>query len=97
MFDGLMSRWMIAFLMGVLDGLADLDEQLQPLAGGVSALVAVLGDRRPFDQFHDEVRPPGFGAAAVEHRGDGLVIHQGQGLPLGLEARRRPPGCPCPA
>ncbi len=81
-----------AFLMGVLDRLADLDEQLQPLAGGVSARVAVFGDRRPFDQFHDEVRPPGFGAAAVQHRGDALVVHQGQGLPLGLEAGDDLPG-----
>ncbi len=32
-FDGLMSRWMIALLVGVLDGLADVDEQLQPLLG----------------------------------------------------------------
>ena len=29
MLEGLMSRWMIPFLMGMLNGLTDLDEQIQ--------------------------------------------------------------------
>jgi hypothetical protein len=31
-------------LMRVLDGLADLDEQVEPLEGGELVLVAVIGD-----------------------------------------------------
>ena len=36
-----------AFLMGVLDGLADLAEQLQPLIRRESVAVTVIGDRDP--------------------------------------------------
>ena len=48
-------------------------------------LVAELGDRDARDQFHDEVRPARCRRAAVEHPGDVRVVHQRQGLPLGLE------------
>ena len=44
-----------ALLMGVLDRLADGDEQFQPLPRRQVVLVAVLGDRHALDQFHDEV------------------------------------------
>ena len=79
-------------LMRVLDRLADGDEQLQPLPGREVVLVAVPGDRHPLDQVHDEVRPAGAGRAGVEHAGDVGVVHQGQGLPLGLEAGDDLPG-----
>ena len=49
-------------------------------------LIAVLGDRHALDQFHDEIRPAAVGRAGVEHLGDVGVVHQGQGLPFGLEA-----------
>ncbi len=96
------------FWWRVLHGLADGDEQLQPLPGCEVVLVAVLGDRDALDQFHHEVRPrraerrksPGFGRfqnpatdvarlasrAAVKDLGDIGMIHQGEGLALGLEA-----------
>ena len=73
-------------LMGVLDAAAHLDEQLQPLPRGKTLIVAVPGDRRPLDQLHDEVGPAGVGCAGVEHAGDVRVVHQRQGLALGLEA-----------
>ena len=38
------------------------------------------------DQFHHEVGSARVGGAAVEHLGDVRVVHQRQGLPLGLEA-----------
>ena len=38
------------------------------------------------DQLHHEVGPAAVGRAGVEHPGDVGVVHQGQGLPLGLEA-----------
>ena len=60
-------------------------------------LVAVLGDRDALDQLHDEVRPAGVGRAGVEDLGDVGVVHQRQGLPLGLEPGDAPGACPCPA
>ena len=77
---------MMPFLMGVLNGLADLDEQLQPLARIEPPLVAELGDRDAPDQFHHEVGAAAVRRAGVEHLGDVRVVHQRQGLPLGLEA-----------
>src|SRR5262245_44361533 len=44
-------------LMRMLNRVADRDEQLQPLAGGESVLVAVGGDGDAVDQFHDEIGP----------------------------------------
>ena len=53
---------------------------------GVSrSLVAVPGDRDALDQLHDEVRPARVGGAGVEDPGDVGVVHQRQGLALGLE------------
>ncbi len=37
------------------------------------------------DQLHDEVVPAGVGGAGLEHLGDVWMVHQGQGLSLGLE------------
>jgi hypothetical protein len=46
-----------ALLMRVLDGLANLDEQIEPFLGGEVGLVAVVGDLDAAHQFHHEVRP----------------------------------------
>jgi hypothetical protein len=75
-----------ALLMRMLDGLANGDEEFQPLAGSKVMLVAVLGDRHALDKVHDDVRPAGARCAGVEHAGDVGVVHQGQSLPLGPEA-----------
>ena len=72
-------------LVGVLDGLTDRDEQLQPGPDREPFAVAVLGDRLPAHQLHYEERLAGLGAAAVVHAGDIGVVHQGQRLPLGVE------------
>ncbi len=75
------------FLMGVLHGLADRDETAPAARACVEiVLVAVLGDRDPADQLHHEVGPARLGGPRVEHPGDVRMVHQGQGLPLGLEA-----------
>src|SRR5271167_2691555 len=81
-----------ALLMRVLDGLADVDEQLQALAGWQPVLVAVIGDRRALDQLHDEIGSPGAdatglaaGGAAIVYLGDIGMVQDRQGLPLGLE------------
>ena len=73
-------------LMGVLDRLADGDEQLQPLLRREVIAVAVLGDRHALDQLHHEVRAAGVGGAGVEDAGDVGVVHHRQGLAFGLEA-----------
>ena len=86
MLDGLMSRWMIALLVGVLHRLADRHEQLQPLARRQAVVVAVLRDRHALDQLHDEEGPAVLRRPGVEDPGDVGMVHQGQGLPLGLEA-----------
>ena len=56
--------------VGVLDGVADRDEQLQPLARRELVLVAVVGDRHAADEFHHEVGPAALRGAGVEHAGD---------------------------
>ena len=72
--------------VGVLHGLADREEQVQPLAGRELLLIAVVDDRDALDQLHDEVRPAALRRAGVEDAGDVGVVHQREGLPLGLEA-----------
>ena len=51
-----------------------------------AVLVAVVGDRHALDQLHHEVRPAASRRAGVEDLGDVGVVHQGQRLPLRLEA-----------
>ena len=74
-----------AFLVRVLDGPANLNEQIQPLPGGKIVLVAVIGDLDAAHQFHDEIRPAGFRGAGVQHLGDVRMVHQCQRLPLGFK------------
>ena len=72
--------------MGVLDGLANLHEQLQALRHAQPRGIAILGDRHALDVLHHEKGPARVRQPAVEHLGDIGVVHHGQGLPLGLEA-----------
>ena len=58
----------------------------QSLFGRQLVLVAVLGDRDAPHEVHHEVGPAGLGRPGVEDLGDVRVVHQGQRLPLGLEA-----------
>ena len=71
----------------VLDGVANLDEEVEPFLGAKVGLVAVVGDLDAPHQFHDEVGPTHVGRARIEHLGDVRMIHHGQCLPLGLEPR----------
>ena len=74
-----------SLLVRMLHGVADLNKQLQPFLHAQPVLVTVLGDLDTIDQFHHEVRPARVGGAGIEDSGDIRMIHQGQGLALGLE------------
>ena len=72
-------------LVRVLDAVAHLDEELEPLLGVQGVAIAVVRDRNPGHVLHDEVRPALGCASRVEHLGDGGVIHERECLALGLE------------
>ena len=74
-----------SLLMRVLDGVADVDKQLQPLADGQLVFVTVLRDRNALDQFHRKERPTAVGGAGIQDVGDIGMVHHRQRLPLGLE------------
>ena len=75
-----------AFLMGVLHGLADLHEQVQALRDAQLVPVAVFGDGHAGHVLHGEVGPTQLTRARLEDHGHVGVVHEGQRLPLGLEA-----------
>ena len=86
------------FLMRVLHGLTNGDEQLETLTGRQAVFVAVAGDGNPLDELHHEVRPAAAAACRVTTRGPGVedlgdvgMIHEGERLPLGLEPREHLP------
>jgi hypothetical protein len=74
-------------LVGVLNSVADLAEQLEALNGREPLFLAVAIHRNAGHVLHDEVRPTLGRRASVEDLGDPRVVHQSEGLPLGLEAR----------
>jgi hypothetical protein len=74
-----------AFLMRVLYRVADLDEQIKATAESEVVLIAELDNGDAFDQLHNEVRPAGFGRAAVQDARDARMVHHRQGLTLGFE------------
>ena len=92
-----MSRWMIPFWWACWIAWQTGTNSSSRSRGvrWLSSQYLVIG--HAVDQLHDEVRPAGFGGAGVEDAGDVGVVHQRQGLPLGLEAGDDLPACPCPA
>ncbi len=74
-------------LVRMLQRLAGLQEQLEPLADRQPLLVAVVRDRQTRDVLHHEVRPPVLAEPCIVHLGHVGVIHQRQRLTLRLEAR----------
>ena len=69
------------------DGIADRDEQLQPLADRQLVVIGKARDRSPRHIFHDEVGPAKVIGAGIKHLGDTGMIHPRQRLALGLKAR----------
>src|SRR5207247_10341146 len=76
-----------SLLVRVLDSLADLDEQLQPLGRVEVVLIAVFRDPDAANQFHYKIGPAILRRAGVQHLRDVWVIHNREGLSLGFEAR----------
>ena len=74
-----------AFLMGVLDGLTNGDEEFQAFLGRQFVFVAILGDGDAPDQFHHEKGTAVVGGPGVEDFGDVGGIHHGQGLTFRFE------------
>ena len=81
-----MSRWMMPFWWACWTAWQTGTNSSSRCARRELVVVAVLGDRDAVDQLHDEVGPAAVGRAGVEDPGDVRVVHQRQGLPLGLEA-----------
>ena len=75
-----------SFVMRVLNGLADIDEQFQSLRCGQPIIVTEFGDRDAPHQFHHEVRSSRFRGPAIVHLGNVGMIHQGQRLTLCVKA-----------
>jgi len=78
-----------ALLMGVVDGQRYLAKEAKPLTDPQVVPIAVLVDREPGHELHDEVGAALLGASSVEDLGDIRVVHQCQGLLLGFEAADR--------
>jgi hypothetical protein len=76
-----------AFLMSVLDSVANLLEELQPLGRGQVVLVAVIRDAYSTDQVHNEKRAAGYSCTRIKHARDIAMVHHGQGLTLSFKAR----------
>ena len=72
-------------LVCVLYSVADRHRKLKPLAGRQTVLVTELRNRNPFYKLHYEIRPTSLSRAGVKDASNIGMIHQGQGLPLGLE------------
>jgi hypothetical protein len=79
-------------VMGVLDPVADPEEQLEALLHAELLLVAIFRDGDALHVLHDEIRTPVGHGSGIEHAGDRGMIHRGQGLTLGLEAGDDAPG-----
>ena len=75
-----------AFLVSMLDGMANLDEQLKATGRIEMVLVAIVGDPDAANQFHHEVRPARLRRAGIQDARDIGVIHHRQRLSLGLKS-----------
>ena len=83
---GFRSRWMIPFWWACCTAWQTATNNSRRALHRQSLAVAVIGDRLALNELHHEERLAGLGGAAVEHAGDVGVVHQGECLPLGVEA-----------
>nr|WP_235908641.1 hypothetical protein [Roseiconus nitratireducens] len=71
-----------SLLMRVMNGAANLDEQLETFFGRKISLTGKLRDWNSVDEFHDEVRPSILGDPRVQDPRDVVVVHHRQSLLL---------------
>jgi hypothetical protein len=76
--------------MRVLHPIAHFDEQLQPLTDAHPLLIAISSDGQAGHILHHKVRLAVWSRAGIEDLGDRGMVHDGQRLPLGLEALQHP-------
>ena len=88
MFVGFRSRWMIPFWWACCTAAQTGDEQLQPVLDASLRASQYSRDRHALNQLHHEEGPAVVGRAGVEQLGDVRMVHQRDGLPLGLEPRQ---------
>src|SRR6266478_3288695 len=81
-----------SFLVRMLNRVANLYEQFEPLPNRELLPVAIIGNAKPFHIFHDEERPSGFGRPTIKDFGNVRMIHQRQGLPFSFKPRDHRPG-----
>src|SRR5262249_43392313 len=74
-----------AFLVGVLDGLTNLCEKIEALAGAEIILVTIFCNFYAAHQLHDEKGAASGSRAGIEHLGDVGMVHHGEGLAFGFE------------
>src|ERR1700722_14688068 len=73
-------------LMRVQHAIADFYEKFQAIADFELMLVAVVGDRNALYVLHHKIRLAVGSGPSVEDFGDRWVIHDGEGLALGLKS-----------
>ena len=73
-------------LVGMLNRVADLDEEFKPLPGVKVVFVTILRDFDSSNEFHDKVGAPRFGCSRIQHPGDIRVLHHRERLPLRVKA-----------
>ncbi len=74
-------------LVRVLHGLANLYQQLDPIAKRQRLLLTELRNRRSIDEFHDQEWLSACIDSTVKYLGDVMVLHHRQCLPFGFETR----------
>ena len=92
MFDGFRSRWTMPFWWACCTAWQTGTNSSSRSRGDSRCPVAIVGDRHALDQLHHEVGAAASAVAGVEDLGDVGMIHQGQRLPLLLEAGEHPLG-----
>ena len=75
-----------AFLMGVLNSVANLFEELKSSIDGKLILVTEFGERESFHQLHRKERPAKSSGARIVDLCDVWVVHQGESLSFSLKA-----------
>ncbi len=72
--------------MGVMNSIAYLSEELEPILSVQHLPITVIIQGLAFDIFHDQIRRPVFGCAAVKQTSDVRMIERGEDAALRMKA-----------